>query len=201
MSFEGFAKFIGEEISEHYEVSDPENGYMDIYDLASANIANREVFQIKRKSRKNETSHFKTLLLVGLSKKTDLRLAFEWAAAVKEYLLDPEIADLYLFVHWKKEIHPSIEECLRIESTEEFCKKYVIHPAEELPDFISRTFLSAIDDPIEEALGTDPMTQAFSKLSQDFDWFSEEEQTKWKNLFASGLGANEVIEEIFKEKK
>lgn len=192
MTFEDFTKHIQGAFTNQYEEQIDGDENIQLISLCSRDLPNREVFRIRRKSNKYEVDHYKTLLLLDLPNKEFLRLALEWAAAAKEYLTDPEIADLYLFIYWRGDDIPSIEDCLRIESSEEFCRKYVLQPKEKLEDFIQRTFLSTIINPNQKVLGSDPVTNAFAKLSENFDWFTKEEEEIWKKQFLSGISGSDT---------
>lgn len=69
---------------------------------------------------------------------------------------------------------------LRIESTEQFCRKYVLRPTETLENFLERTFLAKPNAVIKELLSTDPLIKSFLAVQSENNWFNSEEQKKWK---------------------
>jgi len=160
----------------------------------------RKAVRIQRLPGSDANNAFwKTLLIVSLSDKNQLKAALEWAALVKESLLDPETADLYLFICYDMDDYPSKEECLRIESTEQLCRKYVLQPGELAKGFCDRSFLTKPDITSQKVLGKDPILSAFSSVADKHLWFTEDEQQKWKSVFLSGLSGIELIDKLFKK--
>ena len=140
---------------------------------------------------------WKTLLLLELKNQDKLKQALEWAALVKESLLDPETADLYLFICFEREL--AIGHCLRIESTEQFCRKYVQRPKESAEKLIERSFLNRLEESSQELIDIDPLNKALSSTGKDFQWFTKEERVKWKKIFLSSYTGGDLVEEIFSQ--
>jgi hypothetical protein len=63
------------------------------------------------------------------------------AANIRAELLGAEPYDLYLFLGVKNP-PANNDPCLRLEATEQFCRKYVLRPDESVHDLLERTFLS-----------------------------------------------------------
>jgi hypothetical protein len=107
--------------------------------------------------------------------------------------LGPESTDLYLFLAFNSII--STEECLRIESTEQFCRKYVLLPNEEIFDLLDRTFLQEFISSEDTAKSTDPLERAFSNTLDQFSWLTPEVQKRWKKAF-SELSGSDLFDEL-----
>ncbi|MBN8864960.1 MAG: hypothetical protein J0H92_16420, partial [Sphingobacteriales bacterium] len=61
-------------------------------------IGKKEVFRLQRITKNGNRHNWKTLLMVELKDKEDIQSALQWSATVKDALLDPETADLYLLI-------------------------------------------------------------------------------------------------------
>ena len=126
MTFEQFANHIKENIQARFHMERPNVIQTEMLDLTPQGIANKEVFRFCRPISSNVSNQFwKTLLVTGIDP-DQIRDVLQWAALCKELLLDPETSDVYLFIIWSGENNPSIEECLRIEANEDFCRKFVL---------------------------------------------------------------------------
>ncbi|WP_341348227.1 ABC-three component system middle component 1 [Paenibacillus sp. FSL H3-0469] len=167
----------------------------ELISLSADNLKNKDILRIKRLNVK--TNNWKTLLFIEIVShdedeiKAELKSALSWVAIVKERLLGSENTDLYLFLAFNRDI--SVEECLRIESTEQFCRKYVLLPKEDILDFIDRTFLQKFKSSKGTAKSADPIVKAFSNTLAEFSWLTPEIQTKWYKAF-SELSGSELLE-------
>jgi len=143
------------------------------------------VLQIKRK---NLQCRIKTLLFADLSEvdihkdwKKDLKDIMLSTAMVKEALFDTENIDLYLFLALPDKIDR--EECVRIEATEQLCRKYVLMPDERLSDFFERTFLYQVASEQSVIHGLEPIFNALSKTGMNYNWMSQDIQREWRTFF------------------
>jgi hypothetical protein len=111
---------------------------------------------------KTGTDYFRTVLISVLNNKTELQIALRWAAEVKRELLDPETSDLYMII-----VIPDLpnESCTRIESTEAFCRKFVLRLDESPSELISRTFIAHLSEEESTKEITDPLTEALTRCS------------------------------------
>lgn len=192
MTFQEFNHYLNELIQVRFKILNEDSLVSKMLSIASENLNDKSVIRFCREASSNEAIyHFKTLLVVGIES-GNLKDALEWAALSKDLLLDPETSDIYLFVYWNGN-KPSIEECLRIESSEDFCRKFVLHPNETKESFVERTFITKVDTPIPLDLGQDPLLSAFSVLEQEFVWFNAEEKVKWRDAFSSGSSSFELF--------
>lgn len=137
----------------------------------------------------------KTVLIVSIEDDSRTVHALRWAAIAKEILTDPESSDLYLFICFKQNV--PLEVCLRIESTEQFCRKYVLHPAETIEHFLERTFLAKPASSSQGSLSADPLIKSFVSVEVENSWFNTEEQNRWKTILLSGSTGSDLIEELF----
>ncbi len=195
MKFEGkdqIASLILNVTQKKYEIITDEK-YFD--DIVSDSIF---VLQIKRKNSQSKT--IKTLLFADLSEigihkdwKKDLKDIMLSVAMVKEALFDTENIDLYLFMALPDEI--GREECVRIEATEQLCRKYVLMPDEKLSDFFERTFLYQVASEKSAIHGLEPVYNALSKTGMVYNWMSQDIQKEWRMLFLEYSGM-ELVEKL-----
>ena len=201
MTFEQFASHIKDSIQARFHVESPNVIQTEMLDLTPQTITNKQVLRFCRPLSSDVSSQFgKTLLVTGIDP-DQIRDVLQWAAICKEVLLDPETSDVYLFIIWLGENIPSIEECLRIEANEDFCRKFVLRPNETVESFIERTFLKKIDAPEPLDLGQDPLISAFSGLEQQFSWLDETEKARWRAAFNSGASSFELFNALLTSNK
>lgn len=172
----------------------------ELLSYAPDELIHKKVIRIQRnnKNTKFKTDNWKTLLIVELEDQSNLKMALDWVVLVKESLLDPQTADIYLFLTFSSDV--SIEECLRIESTEQFCRKYVLLPEEDAFEFVNRTFLQRLVNSTDTIDGKDPLESAFSKTSKKYNWLTSEMQKRWKSAF-SDLSGSELIDALLKDEE
>jgi len=200
MTFEEFVAHINKSIEARFIVEDQSDIRTEIFILAPENIIDKQVLRFCRQQPADLLPHYmKTLLMVNISQ-NNLKDVLQWVALSKEVLLDPETADIYLFIMWKGEITPSIEECLRIEANEDFCRKFVLRPNETNQSFVERTFITKVDAPSPLDLGQDPLIASFSVLEQEFTWFNNDEKIKWREAFSSGASSFDLFNTLINNK-
>lgn len=176
------------------------NDYKEFLELVGDELPQKKLIRIQRivNEGKEKLNTWKTILIVELENKEKLKYALRWASLVKDSLLDPETADLYLFIFFKKN-NISLEHSLRIELTEQFCRKYVQRPDETAEQLIDRSFLRKIEDSSKKTIDIDPLYTALSLTSSSFEWFTKEEQKKWKNVFLSAYIGSDLVEKLITE--
>lgn len=172
----------------------------ELFSYASDDLISKKIIRFQRNSEisKYKTDYWKTLLIVELEDQNSLKMALDWVVLAKESLLDPETADIYLFLVFNSEV--SVEDCLRIEATEQFCRKYVLLPNECISEFVNRTFLQRFDDSSATIEGKDPLENAFSETAEIHSWLTIEKQKKWKNAFLK-LSGSELADELLKDEE
>ncbi len=195
MIYKDFVNSIEKKASELFVAeTDSASGSLFL-EIAPQVLKCKNVLRVKRKNEDSISEHSKTILITSLKNPEEITQALLWASAVKEEITDPESADLYLIVHFEEAV--ALDVCLRIESTEQFCRKYTLRTNEKMDQFLERTFLNQIKKPSSESFGTDPLRSAFSKVADDNITFTKKEQEKWKDLLLSGLNGIELISELF----
>ena len=162
--------------------------------LADDSLSDISVMRLQRCM--SVTSHFRTVLISVLENKNELEAVLRWAAEVRRELRDPETSDLYLIIAIKD--LPD-ESCARIESGEEFCRKFVLRKNESPNDLISRTFITQLLDKKSDEIITDPLLEAFRKTENQCKSFDKDMQSYWKELLLSGLTSADLVNELFSE--
>ncbi len=125
------------------------------------------------------------LVDVSESSKGNLQNILFWVSMVKEALVDPEASDLYLFIV-EQSAESRLEACLRVESSELFCRKYILHPDESIEQLIARSLLGDILELNRDFEVSDPLGAALRATSVEHPWFDEIQQAKWRSEFLSG---------------
>lgn len=95
-----------------------------------------------------EHGGFRTVLVAHADSLHASAAALHWAADVRDALPEPATADIYLFLEIAS---ASLEDCLRLEADDQYCRKYVRRPEESGEEFLKRTFLAAPVPPDEWA--------------------------------------------------
>jgi len=194
MNFEEFTTFISRSLESRFMLVEQDEYMNSIVSLASDNLKEIKAYRFYRDNPSIEQNKYlKTLLIAGINKLINLKEVLEWTALSKDILIDPETSDIYLFIFWHGETKPTLEECLRIEATEDFCRKFVLRPDENEVSFIERTFIYMQKNPIPLDLGVDPLLSTFSDLGNQYSWFDEAEQKKWRLAFNSNMNGNELF--------
>ena len=143
---------------------------------------------------------WRTVLVTVLANKDQVRHALRWAALVKDVLLDPESSDLYLFIAFENQADLTIESCIHLESTEQFCRKYVLRPEETPEQLVERTFLAPLISSSMNTRVSDPLIAAFSNTGSQHTWFNTAEQNRWQKIFLSGKKGDELVDELFRKR-
>lgn len=202
MKLDDIKSKICEMIKDRFELENNGAFENELLSLAGEDLHHKEILRIKRQGIK--VDNWKTIVIVEIEAddendiKVELKNAITWLALIKETLLGAENTDLYLFLAFSSEVN--VEECLRIESTEQFCRKYVLLPEEDVSEFMNRTFLQKLVDRTETIEGKDPLERAFSKTAEEYIWLTSEKQKRWKSAFYE-LSGSELADELLKEEE
>jgi len=154
------------------------------------------VLRIKRKG--THLASWKTLLFIFEADQSVIPKCLTWAASVREELLNNESSDLYLFIIPKSSDKIPIENCIYIESSDQFCRKYVMRPDETFLDLVDRTFLYQDQYNAEITEISDPLIAALDKTGNSLTSFSSVEQNIWKNILLSEKSGIETLEALMK---
>lgn len=196
MKFDKMKCSLTEAIDGKYFVCSNEPLSEEFEQILGNNSEYMTMFRIMRNDREN--AKMKTLIFADLSEiekevKLHLKNVLRLTASIKEILPDTENVDIYLFIAFSNKV--TVEECIRIEATEQLCRKYVLLPNETINSFFERTFLSKIVEEKTQISGKDPLDYALSSIRKDFAWLSDEMEMEWKKCFLECPG-NEIAEKI-----
>jgi len=136
---------------------------------------------------------FRTVLLAQVETLQEAAAALLWCANVRDVLAEPATADLYLFLKIKD---ATLEDCLRLEADDQYCRKHVERPGESSEDFINRTFLGASITPERGGALVDPVLASLADAANTHDWFSGPEQERWRQALLSGVTGSDLAERI-----
>lgn len=191
---------ITESITDRFYIEDATDFSNMLLDLTENKHLQKSIMRIQRIKKQSETQlvTWKTMLIIELKSNEELKNALEWTASVKDALLDPETADLYLFIIFKND-DIKLDQSLRIEATEQFCRKYVQRPNKSANELIERTFLSRLKDTKQGVKSIDPLNNALALTEKNNKWFTKEEQQDWKKLLLSNNTGYELIELLIPE--
>lgn len=153
---------------------------------------------VRLKRIKNASKYWKTIVISTIQSISELSTVFTWIANIKEELVDPESADLYLFtaIH---DAELSDELCTNLEASEQFCRKYILRPNERISNMLERTFMSNLLGQQVEGDIVDPLHMAIEKTALKKTTFSESKQNHWREALLSGKSGAELIDALFKE--
>lgn len=163
--------------------------------LAPQGLMGIEVVRLQRID--TGTLGWRTFIIATVESASKIDLAIEWSAFCKEELLDPESSDLYLVIIVTN-LDLSIEECVSIEASEKFCRKFILRPNETVDQLLGRTFLLAIEGDASSEGIFDPLSVALSDTAKGVGWFTLEEQNVWRQLLLSSKSGHELVEKLFK---
>ena len=197
MKFDNIKSKVCGMINNRYETDNNIDLANELLSLAHEDLKHKEILRLRRLGAKVDT--WKTIIFIEIESedevdiKLELKKAITWLATIKESLLGAESTDLYLFLAFNAEVGK--EECLRIESTEQFCRKYVLLPDEDITEFVNRTFLQKLVSHSGIIDGEDPLERAFNKTAAQFDWLKPEIKEKWKKAFSelSGIELSDAL--------
>lgn len=185
--------YIDELIKDRFVKEENESKSTEFLDLDEYNLS-KKVIRLKRSFQTN-LLYYRTLLLVEINDVILLKEVLKWTSAVKNSLTDPETSDLYLIIVSENNIY-SIEDSMRIEATEQFCKKYVQRDG-EIPEYLmKRTYLSKLSSEGSNTIQENPLKKAFQNTSTEHTWFDAENQKIWEDAFTSNDNGNELLDKI-----
>lgn len=172
---------------EFYEPTD-ESTYLE--SLAAEGFSAR-VLIARRTCRGNGGR--RTILVANADSLNTAGAALHWTAAVRDVLPEPATADIYLFLEIES---ASLDDCLRLEADDQYCRKYVKRPDESGELFLSRTFLAAPVAPRRVGEMADPLSASLLQTAKLHSWFSPKEQRHWRQALMSGAAGQELAVRI-----
>jgi hypothetical protein len=196
MRFDNIGCILAKIIDGKFSVCSDEPLRQEIEQSIGKNSSYMEVFRIIRTNNKNakrKTLIFADLSEVEMKEKLQFKEILRSTALIKEILPGTENVDIYLFIAFSNQM--TIDERIRIEATEQLCRKYVLLPNEDIESFFERTFLSKIVEEKAQINGKDPLDRAFSNIKKDYVWLSDEIEEEWKKYFLEDSGSD-IAEKI-----
>ncbi|WP_131367723.1 hypothetical protein [Comamonas thiooxydans] len=136
-----------------------------------------------------EHGGFRTVLVAHADSLQASGSALHWAADVRDALPEPATADVYLFLEIES---ATLEDCLRLEADDQYCRKFVRRPGESGEEFLARTFLAPPVDPRRVGDMADPLSASLLQTAEVHSWFSSEEQARWRQALMSGATGQEL---------
>jgi hypothetical protein len=152
------------------------------------------VLRLKRLDNPNNL--WKTIVICLVREPAHFHDAFSWVADIRDDLPDPETADLY-FIGAVTDTDVSQEFCTNLESKEQFCRKYIMRPSEDIPGLMDRTFLSSTTETEVSEEIVDPLFTAIQVTGEKLAQFTTEHQLRWRNMLISGHTGAELIDRLF----
>lgn len=191
MPFNQFLEAVRSRTEDRFELQTTGSEVDMLHSLASELLTNRKVIRLRRPG--NENSGWRTFLVVALESSEHIPTANRWAAEVRDSLLDPETADLYLFLLVDG---ITVNVSLDIEASELFCRKFVIRQDESVEELLNRTFLTQIFSHLEGVTFTDPLQTALFQTGGRHAWFSDQCQVAWRSSILSGKSGSDIAEDL-----
>lgn len=170
-----------------YEVAFPEQAdvSLPITEIAST------VLQLKRVGREN--AGWRTVLIAAFAHDmTKIKVAFQWAADVRDILPEPQTADLYMFLLIDG---VASEDAARLETDDRFCRKIVAREDEDAASFLDRGFLASLSPAVKVDNISDPLSAALSALVAAHSW-AEPHRDAWRESLLSGQSAGEIADAL-----
>jgi len=156
--------------------------------LCSEELNSISVIRLRRVG--GEQTTWRTFLITLVESQESIVLSNRWASEVRDRLVEPETADLYLFI--LKHENNTVEADL--ESDELFCRKFVMRPNENIEGLLDRTFLTNIFSHNESVSFADPLETALSQTEGHHTWFESSQQGAWRAAFLSGKTGADLAE-------
>jgi hypothetical protein len=154
--------------------------------------ANQQQY-VCRLKRVSQDAGWRTILIAESDfSDENIQSAYGWAADYREQMLEPETADLYLFLLVKG--IPD-EEASRIETDDRFCRKFVMRQKESSAEMLDRTFLAMPTTESSTGNFTDPLQTAFAAVAIDHPWTRAHLET-WREMLLSGKTGSELAQTL-----
>jgi hypothetical protein len=118
--------------------------------------------------------------------------AFRWAADVRDMLVEPQTADLYMFMLIEG-IAP--EDAARLETDDRFCRKIVVREQEDVSSFLDRSFLAPLSPAGNANDISDPLLASLNSLALAHSWVAPHLEV-WRELLLSGRSSSDIAEAL-----
>ncbi len=199
LTIDNFLEGIFDSCGDRYEMINGES-IVSLFgrELAASKVG--ELAQIAQLKRKNQERAGRKTIIVAMidhlnsdegKENPELEKVITLAAYLRDALAGTEPYDLYLVLATHSP--PNIDVCMRLESTEQFCKKYVLRADQSIAEMLERTFLCGFEESEIEGVIEDPLDAALKAAGLDPD----KQQAKWRDAFLSGKMGDNLIDELF----
>jgi hypothetical protein len=194
MGSEQFSEAIQARTEGRYivQVVGPENE--ELLALAPELLLDRQVVRLRRNGR--EKAGWRTVLIATLGSEAELPIATRWAAEVRDSLLEPETADLYMIISVDG---LSDNVVASIEANEQFCRKFVPRLGECIENLLDRTFLGPMISKSEGEALIDPLIASLSITSERHKWLGAYRQESWHKALLSGKTGSDLFDLLLRE--
>ncbi len=156
--------------------------------LAAESLDDIRAIKLRRTGPSGATA--RTILLAFIDDTEHWTDISRWTAQVRDVLPEPETSDLYLFLVAEGFTH---HDCSRIESDEQFCRKYVSSGMVDLPGMLERTFLASLSGRREGGKISDPVSVAFQETQVAYPWLLVGEQERWLAAFLTEKPGKDLV--------
>lgn len=167
-----------------YLTGSEESSAAEFIALSSSEVSKR-VFRLRR----NESAGWRTILIAHAPYSEDaVRSTYSWAANVRERLPGAQSADLYMLM-----LMDGIadEEAAKIETDENFCRKFVLKSNESLTDILDRTFLGPVSAQDDGGPVQNPVVVAIEAMVQTHPW-ARALVSEWERVLIQGNSAEAI---------
>lgn len=179
-------------VNPRFEFCEPTEQSTSLESLAGEGFSARALL-VRRAS--GEHRGFRTILVAHADSLRASGAALHWTADVRDALPEPATADIYLFLNITS---ASLDDCLRLEADDQYCRKYVRRPNESGEEFLKRTFLAAPVSPRRVGEMSDPLSASLMQAAKVHGWFTPEEQMHWRQALMSGVTGQELAARILR---
>ena len=177
-----------------FVVSENENLKDILQEITPESLEDRLIISLKRDWPNSGGE--RTLIITVLNSLDEFKTALQWAASVRDELLEPANGDLYLFAVIK-DSNLSRDQCTDLESSDRICRRYVLRPTETIEDLLNRSFIAPVMGDVSTNGISDPLRLALGKTAVNQQWFTQEEQENWQKVLLSGKTGQDLIEALF----
>lgn len=170
-----------------YEILSSKN-----FELASPSTE-FESTTVQLKRVKQEGSGWRTVLIAALPfDSAKIQGAFRWAADVRDMLVEPQTADLYMFMLIEG---IASEDAARLETDDRFCRKIVVREQEDVSSFLDRSFLATLSPAGSANDISDPLLASLNSLAMAHSWVVPHLEV-WRELLLSGRSGSDIAEAL-----
>jgi hypothetical protein len=147
--------------------------------------------QLKRVNQ--EGSGWRTVLIAAFPfDSAKIQGAFRWAADVRDMLVEPQTADLYMFMLIEG---IASEDAARLETDDRFCRKVVVREQEDVSSFLDRSFLATLSPAGSANDISDPLLASLNSLAMAHSWVVPHLEV-WRELLLSGRSGSDIAEAL-----